>query len=165
MIERPSFAVAFDMWRGSREAWITILISCEHAREWRLESAPLKEIADARERRFLSRKSVVSPRREKVVENDDGLNSRMRSDRTENDRSIRHAVDTKSSHVSITRTRRHHTMRSASSRHPVTMRPLTPTKTLRVRPQTRLQAGQLVEPLRITRRRGTRTSEYTRSNL
>lgn len=130
MIERPSLPSPSTCDKDSAKRWITIL----------RENPRMAFGKRASQRNCWCeggcfRKSV-EPRREKVVKNDDGLNSCARSI----DRSIRHAVDTKSSHVSIyTYAPSSH---DAVGKQPpsVTMRPLTPTKTLRVRPQTGLQA-------------------------
>lgn len=105
------FAVVFDIWQEFCEAWITILTGVPrgHLEDDVWEMRFLKKLL-VRERCF---RENVEPRREKVLKNEDGLNSWTRSI----DRSIRRAVDTKLSHVSITRTRRHHAMRLASSRH------------------------------------------------
>lgn len=98
------FAVTFDMWQGDSA-------KLDYDTYRGASRTPLlKKIADARDRCF---RESVEPRREKVLKNDDRLNSCTRSI----DQSIRRVIDTNSSHVSITRTHLHHAMRLASSRH------------------------------------------------
>jgi len=94
--------------RNSRR--ITILTGEGFKRGWRLEGAFLKEIVEGKWELF----EEVEPR---VVKKHDGLMNARLIDRCHPRKRTRRAVDTKSSHLRITRTHRHYAMRSASSRY------------------------------------------------